>query len=98
MSAWEKIDSKTQEKIKASVLVQVEDLVEDAADEIEEDTIEEIGENLWENYICGSVESEISALGYKNDLTGEGDFSEIWDELFDYYWQVYYQEVDKLFE
>ncbi len=98
MSVWETIDKAKQEEIKNSILVQVEDLVEDAADEIEEDNIEEIGENIWDMYICGGVETDIEALGFKSDYTDESDFSKIWDILHEYYWEVYEQEVDKLFE
>ncbi len=98
MSAWEKIEKVKQEELKNSILVQVEDLVEDAADELEEDSIDEIGESIWDMYVCAGVESDIETLGFKNDFTEESDFSKIWDVLNEYYWEVYYKEVDKLFE
>jgi hypothetical protein len=98
MSAWEKIEKTKQEELKNSILVQVEDLVEDAADEIEEDTIEETGESIWDDYICAGVEADIESLGFENDYTEGSDFSQIWGVLNEYYWEVYNKEVDKLFE
>lgn len=98
MSIWEKVDKAKQEELKNSILVQVEDLVEDAADELEEDSIEEIGENIWDMYICTGVEAEIEALGFEYDDTEDCDFSKLWNALNEYYWEVYHKEVDKLFE
>jgi hypothetical protein len=98
MSVWEKIDPSKQEELKKSILVQVEDLVEDAADEIDEDNIEDIGEDIWDMYICAGVENDIEALGYPTDYTDGSEFAEVWDVLNEYYWEVYHQEVEKLFE
>ncbi len=98
MSAWDKIEKSKQEDLKATIKIQVEDLVEDAADEIEEETIEEVGENIWDMYICAGVETEIEKLGFSHDPSQENEFSELWDVLHGYYWEVYQQEVDKLFE
>ncbi len=98
MSAWETIDKTKQEELKKSILIQVEELVEDAADELEEDDIDDVGEDIWDNYIGPGVEENIEALGFLNDFTEECDFSKIWDVLNEYYWEVYHKEVDKLFE
>ncbi len=98
MSAWEKVAKEKQEELKSSIKVQVEDLVEDAADEIEEDTLEEVGENIWDMYIAAGVEAAIEGLGFVDDFSGEDEYSEVWDVLYEYFWQVYREEADKLFE